>query len=310
MTEGVQERIPIGELCIDHALIRQAEKGERSDFEETLSFVSRMNLDIFTISPVYPQNVKRLPHPAECLWPDLKKWTAETLLFTFALLDGAFEWGLRLLGFRNFLLLDKTAPAALRGFIQQVEKLNKTLIAFLAKSGVDGVILADDIAFGSGLMTRPAVLREYFFPSLARQTAAAAEHNLLAFYHSDGNYREVIPDIIDAGFSGLHCLDKSSGMDMARLQQEVGNALCLWGHLDINDAIQAGDSARLPDLTAAIQRLATGKRFILGTNSGLFQGMNVEGLSALYRSISPLPKPHKNANAPGCPMNDRGEVKG
>ena len=63
----------------------------------------------------------------------------------------------------------------------------RSIAGFIEKK--DSVILADDIAFNSGLMTRPAVLREYFFPSLSRQTAAAAEHNLLAFCYSDGNYR-------------------------------------------------------------------------------------------------------------------------
>jgi uroporphyrinogen decarboxylase len=288
MTEGVKERIPIGELCIDKTLIQQTSGSERAGFEETFSFVAGMNMDIFTLSPVYPKEASRLPRPGDCLWPDLKKWTTGTPLFTFALLDGAFEWGLRIFGFHDFLIMDRTSPLTFSGFIEEVEKLNQSLIRFLADGGIDGIILGDDIAYAQGLMMRPSVFREYFFPSLSRQVAAAKKKDLPVFYHSDGNYRDVIPDIIDIGFSGLHCIDRSSGMDIMQVQQEVGNALCLWGHLDATCATQAGDAEKLPVLVDSIRRLAAGKRFILGTNSGLFQGMDCEGLRTLYRSVSPI----------------------
>jgi uroporphyrinogen decarboxylase len=125
------------------------------------------------------------------------------------------------------------------------------------------------------------------------QAAVATGKNLPVFYHSDGNYRDFIPDIIEAGFNGLHCLDKSSGMEITQVQQHIGNALCLWGHLDVADATQAGDAKKLPDLVDSIWRLASGKKFILGTNSGLFEGMDLEGLRALYRSASPIREPQE-----------------
>lgn len=286
ITGGVNGQIPVGELTIDRALIERAMHCERAGFEESRAFIACMNMDIVVLSPVYPDKGRLLPHPGECLWPDLKRWTTETPLFTFALLDGALQWGMRLFGFQDFLILHKTAPAKLNGFIQEVEKLNQSLIGFLAKHGIDGIMLGEDIAYKQGLLTGPSVFREFFLPSLSRQAARAAHDNLPVFYHSDGNYREVIPDIMDAGFSGLHCLDKSAGMDIAQIQEEVGNSLCLWGHLDLHDAKQAGDPSALPGLLDSIQRLASGKRLILGTGSGLFKGMDLEGLRTLYRSVS------------------------
>jgi uroporphyrinogen decarboxylase len=294
MTEGIRDRIPTGELCIDKAVIKQALSCERAGFEETYAFVSGMNMDIFTISPVYPDQMKRLPRPDECLWPDLEKWTTQTPLFIFALLDGPFEWGLRIFGFHDFLIMDKISPSALSGFIREVEELNQALILFLTGAGIDGIILADDIAYAKGLLMRPSVLREYLSPSLSRQAAVATPKGLPVFYHSDGNYREFIPDIIEAGFHGLHCLDTSSGMEITQVQHQVGNALCLWGHLDMADATQAGDANKLPDLVDSIRRLASGKRFILGTNSGLFKGMDLEGLRALYLSASSISEPQEH----------------
>lgn len=288
IAEGVKDRIPKGELCIDDSLIQPALNCERVGFEERRAFVAGMNLDIFTLSPVYPGQGKRLPGPEECLWPALREWTTETPLFIFALLDGAFEWGLRVFGFQDFLVLPRTSPLTLSAFVQRVEELNQSLIRFLAGSGINGIILADDIAFTKGLMIRPSTLREYFFPSLARQVAVAADYGLPGFYHSDGHYWDVVEDIIAAGFSGLHCIDRTSGMDICQLQAEVGDKLCLWGHLDVSDATRAEDPAQLQDLVISIRQLALGKRFILGTNCGLFAGTDFEGLRLIYRAVAPF----------------------
>ncbi|CAA7600781.1 Uroporphyrinogen decarboxylase [Acididesulfobacillus acetoxydans] len=289
ITGGVKERVPKGELCIADSLIEKALNCRVVGFRERYAFVKGMNLDIVTIGPVYPEQGKRLPGPNEIIWPELKEWIAETSLFTFALLDGAFEWGLRTLGFQDFLLLPHASPLQLNGHIRAVEEVNTAQIRLLAESGVDGIILADDIAFPNGLMLRPQVLKEHFFPSLARQAALAAKAGLSVFYHSDGRYGDVIEDVIASGFAGLHCIDRASGMEMESLRAKVGNRLCLWGHLDAGDAERAGDPAVREELTRSAWQLARNERFILGTNSGLYEGMDIEGLRALYRSIDGLP---------------------
>lgn len=286
ITEGARDQVAKGELCIDDGVVRQALRCKRVGFEERLAFVAGMNLDIFTVAPVYPEQGKRLPRPDECLWPDLKKWVAETPLYTCALLDGAFEWGLRVLGFQDFLILDRTSPVAFNNFIKAVEDLNQSLIRFLAESGIDAIIIGDDIAYNKGLMLSPAVLREHFFPSLSKQVAVAAHKGLPVFYHSDGNYRDVVGDIVNAGFNGLHCIDRDSGMDLSWLYSEIGDKLCLWGHLDASAIVQAGDPVLLKDWAMSIRRFASGKKFILGTNSGMFEGMDVEGLRILYQAVA------------------------
>lgn len=278
-------RIPKGELVIGDSLVRQRLNCAQVGFPERLAFVSEMNLDIFTLSPEYPDPGTRLPQSEECVWPAIREWTTETSLFIFGLLDGAFEWGLRVFGFQEFLVLYRTSPATLNSFIQAVEGLNQSLIRLLAENGINGIILGDDIAFTQGLMLKPSVLREYFFPSLARQVAVAGRYGLPVFYHSDGNYHDVLPDVINSGFTGLHCIDRTSGMNIRQIQAEVGNALCLWGHLDAADAARAGDAKELPVLMDSVRQLAREHRFILGTNSGLFEGLEVEGLRRMYREI-------------------------
>lgn len=285
LQNGVTDRIPKGELCITDGAIHKVMRVPEAGFTEKKAFVETMGLDIYSLSPQYPQQQKNLPTKKEYLWPELKNWTVDTPYFIFAVLDGAFEWGMRLLGFQEFCS-NLRSPLVMEALIAQVEKLNFYMIEKLAAEGVNGFILADDIAHQHGLFAKPQVFQELFIPSLARQAEQILRLGLPVFYHSDGNYRAVLNDIINTGISGLECLEKTAGMHIDELQTLVGPGVCLWGHLDTDDLEAAAKEASLltPLLNSTLA-LAQGKRFILGTTSGLFEGMQLEVLQELYAKV-------------------------
>lgn len=269
---GQAERILKGELVIEDQVVQKALGCDHVGFEEKRSFVDSLELDIITVSP----------HE----FPDLKKWVSQTNRFTFAILDGAFEKGLRSQGMGEFFSLLKSSPTELQEWIQAVEKTNLDWVQRLEAEGVDGIILADDVAYAGGLMVHPQNLRDYFIPSLARQVEEIKRRGLSAFYHSDGNYQAVLEDILQAGFEGLHCIDRHSGMDISALQKGVGDRICLWGHLDVQDFEEVVKEPEKVEAKAkVIKGLASGQRFLLGTSSGLFEGMNIQGLRALYQEL-------------------------
>jgi uroporphyrinogen decarboxylase len=278
-------RIPKGELCITDDVICGGAGCEPPGFAEKYAFIRELQQDIIALSPLYPCNLKRLPQSSEYLFPDVKLWVDETNLFTFAVLDGAFEWGMRIFGLQKFCMMLKDAPPALLGLINQVEKLNLGMVQVLEAEGIDGILLADDIAYQNGLFASPNILREIFIPSLARQVHKIATHGLSVFFHSDGDYRLVLDDIVNCGVSGLQCLEKSAGMNIAELQPRLSGRVCLWGHLDVDDIAQAADSNQCRTLIEDIRRLASGGRFILGSTSGLFSGTDITLLKAIYSTL-------------------------
>lgn len=42
--------------------------------------------------------------------------------------------------------------------------------------------------------------------------------NLKVLYHSDGNWKRVIPDLVECGVDGFYCLEPAVGMDNVRLR--------------------------------------------------------------------------------------------
>lgn len=285
LRSGLTDYIPKGELCINEGVFCGQSGCSCPGFEERLAFIQSLRLDIISLSPLYPTGLKRLPEVKEYQWPDVHRWVNDTSLFTFALLDGAFEWGMRILGLHEFCVMLRRSTLSLQELTNRVETLNQSLVERLADQGINGIILADDIAYQQGLFASPQILRDTFIPSLARQAERIIDLDLPVFYHSDGNYMAVIEDIVAAGFNGLQCLEKSAGMDLHKIRAQFGKDLCLWGHLEVEGIMQANNPTVYNEILASTRNAASGGRFIMGTTSGLFEGLDIKALQAIYMGL-------------------------
>ncbi len=279
------DRVPKGEICIDEAVVKASLSCDRAGFDENLEFVNKLGLDIITLNPVYPVFNGYLPEPGEVCWPDLNNWV-NTGLFSFAVLDGVLGWGIKFFGFNQFLILPGKSPLSFQSFTEKIARFNMENARRLIDAGINGLIIADDLAYQRGLLLNPQVIRKHVFPSLKSQVVGMRRGGVPVFFHSDGNINEIIPDIIEAGFNGLHCIDRNSSMDIADLQLRYGSRLCLWGSLSAEDLIKAHDPGCLQALLDMICAAASKKGFILGTDSGLFKGIDLDGLSLIYKKIN------------------------
>lgn len=278
------EKIPRGELCIEDGVIKRELGCGAVGFEERLEFVKRLGADLICLSSKSGSS-KGIPEYRDVVWEDVERWTRDTPLFSFALLDGAFGWGVRSLGFERFVTLHVRSPLSLVSLVERVEALNMKLAEILVDQGINGFIIADDIAYNRGLLVSPKVLREYFLPSLERQVEAISKRGIPALFHSDGNYSEVLPDLLEIGFQGIHCIDRNAGMDAVALRQVYGEKLCLWGTLDVADLAKTDDEVYLAELIKGIEELGSQGGFILGTTSGLFEGIDIRGLMRVYQAV-------------------------
>lgn len=141
-----------------------------------------------------------------------------------------FETAYRLRGFAEFLF-DLAARRSLAHYL--LDQLTAMLIqnvVLLAQAGVDILLLDDDVAMPTGLIIGPATWREFFKPRLAQiiRTARELAADLLVFYHSDGDFTRLIPDLIEIGVNVINPLQPDC-MDAAAIKREFGDRLALWG---------------------------------------------------------------------------------
>ncbi|MFQ6615020.1 MAG: uroporphyrinogen decarboxylase family protein, partial [Fidelibacterota bacterium] len=104
---------------------------------------------------------------------------------------------------------------------------------------VNALWYSDDIAFNTGLLMSPEVLRIYFFPWLKAIGDLASASGKPLIYHSDGVLFDVLDDIMDCRVNALHPVEPKA-MDIRKVRQKAGNRLALIGNLDVGDILTRG----------------------------------------------------------------------
>jgi uroporphyrinogen decarboxylase len=115
---------------------------------------------------------------------------------------------------------------------------------------VDGISFMDDWGTQSALLVSPAMWREIYKP-LYREYAAmiqgAGKH---AFFHSDGNISEIIPDLVEIGVSALNA--QLFCMDIEEIGRRHKGRITFWGEIDRQHVLPFGT----PDqVRAAVRRV-------------------------------------------------------
>jgi Uroporphyrinogen-III decarboxylase len=108
------------------------------------------------------------------------------------------------------------------------------------------VMIAEDFSTKQGPIFSPGFLNKYHFPYLKRLAEAWKSYNIKVLYHSDGNYKKVIPDLMKCGVDGFYCLEPNCGMDIVELKNTWPSMV--WaGGVDGVDLLERGipDEVRL-----------------------------------------------------------------
>ena len=86
--------------------------------------------------------------------------------------------------------------------------------------GTELIDIHDDIAGTHGIFMSPEWYREYVFPWYKRMFEAIHEKSRKAMYVSDGNYMQVLDDILEAGADGLYI--ETTSMDPGEFMRRAG----------------------------------------------------------------------------------------
>lgn len=196
--------------------------------------------------------IESIAELAEYVFPDLsnpkrhaglskqvKKWHSQGVAVAGApphLGGELFEMAMRLRGFGNFMA-DLVQRKELAHYL--LDQLTAMLIEnglILARTGIDVLLLDDDIAMPTGLMISPDTWREFFKPRLANVIQIVKEESpdLLIFYHSDGDFTRLIPELVEIGVDVINPVQPDC-MDAAAIKKVFGDRLAIWGAVGTAD---------------------------------------------------------------------------
>jgi uroporphyrinogen-III decarboxylase len=138
-----------------------------------------------------------------------------------------------------------------------------------AAAGADAVLLADDWGTQAGMLIRPDQWRQFFFSTYQSLVSEIHSLGMHAWFHSCGQIRPIIPDLIAAGFDVLHPLQPSA-MDLSEITESFRGQICFAGGVDVQDWLPLAGAAEVEaEIKNLIDTLASpqGGYVIAPTNS-------------------------------------------
>ena len=134
----------------------------------------------------------------------------------------------------------------------------------LGEAGIDILHTADDVATQRGMMMSPDTWRRWIKPGLAAVIAAARakKPEMHVWYHSDGDCRAIIPELIEVGVTILNPVQPEC-FDPVWAKREYGRDLAFWGTIGTQTTMPFGTPE---DVRDAVKRMID----LVGDGGGLY----------------------------------------
>jgi len=156
-----------------------------------------------------------------------------------------------------------------------------------AEAGCDMLHCGDDVGMQDRLMMSPEMWRAWLKPRWRHVIKSAKDVNpeILAWYHSDGDVRQVIPDLIEIGFDVLNPVQPEC-MDPAALKREYGDRLAFWGCIGTQTTMPFGGP---DDVRAAVkwtvENVGHGGGLLIAPTHVLEPDVPWENIMALHEAV-------------------------
>ena len=231
------------------------------------------------------RDILRLPERSNRAYAAIQRDFGERIVVFASFLFGLFENSWQPLGFERFAVAVRKGRDFVRRMIKFYEDHYCLMVEAWADAGIPCAVYSDDMAYRSGPMLNPRLMEELYGDSLRRITATAHSLGMKMVAHTDGMVYPLLPWFADCGFDGVHSLEPTAGVELARAKEMVGDRLCLLGNIDITHTLV--DAAReevRAEVRRCIQDAGRGGGYILApTNS--HQSMDLEHLRWMLEAV-------------------------
>jgi uroporphyrinogen decarboxylase len=153
----------------------------------------------------------------------------------------------------------------------------------MCDAGADCCWVFDDLGFADGPFFSPENYRKYVMPSHEAITKPFRKKGLPALLHTDGNVNLLIPDFLDAGFTGLHPLEVNAGMDIIELKEKYGDKLAFFGNID-KRILHTNDLARIEkEVIPKVKVAMEGGGYVLASDHSISPQVDLDTFTAFSK---------------------------
>ena len=152
------------------------------------------------------------------------------------------EW----VGTARILYMFYDDPGLIEDMMEQMLYLETEVIKRVTKDiRVDQATFWEDMAFKSGPLISPAMVRKFMMPRYKKMTELLRSRGIDVIYvDSDGNLNELIPLWLESGINHVWPLEVAAGNDAVALRKKYGKNLVLSGNIDKRALIKGKEAIR------------------------------------------------------------------
>jgi uroporphyrinogen decarboxylase len=206
---------------------------------------------------------------------------------------GIFEFAQRIVGMENLLVMmitnEKESCALFDRLLELKLDYWQTALAELGDL-VDVVTYADDYGTQTSQLISPDMFRRLIKPRLKvlLETLSQSAPHAKRFFHSDGNVRPLIPDLLEIGVDILNPIHiRAQDMAPAGLKRDFGRDLVFWGGgVDTQGILPHGTPRQVKDdVRRNIEALAPGGGYVFNTIHNIQAGVPPENIMAMWEAL-------------------------
>ena len=194
-------------------------------------------------------------------------------------------WQIR--GLEELLTDMLSQPEMASCLFERLAELRIAQAAAYLRAGCDILMLGDDVAAQTGMIMSPALWRRFLKPLMARiiDEARAIVPGIPVFYHTDGDCRAIVEELIEIGITILNPVQPEC-MDPAEMKRRYGDRLAFWGTIGIQGTLPFGTPADVRrEVKTRIETVGAGGGLFLGPSHMIEPEVPWDNLVALYEAI-------------------------
>jgi len=198
-----------------------------------------------------------------------------------------FELAWAMHGMENLMVAFYDNPEFVNRLFDEITARRQAMARQLVKAGVDVLRLGDDVGCQRGMMMHPEIWRAFLKPRLASiiELARKDRPGIPVFYHSDGDVREIIGDLIEIGVTILNPVQPEC-MDPFEIKKQYGDRLTLWGTIGTQTVFPFGTPEQMRQLVKEyMEALAPGGGYVIGPTHSLNDDVPWENIAAFYEAV-------------------------
>jgi uroporphyrinogen decarboxylase len=195
------------------------------------------------------------------------------------------------MGLRNFAIkLHKDYDFVDRAF-EWVEERSRMGIDTAIKEARPDVVLFDgDCAYQTGLMVHPAIFRRLVLERTEETLSHLRPLGIPYALHTDGKLDDVIPLLLELGFSAVHGCEKAAN-DLGHLVEKFGDEIVLVGNMDVTFLYLSTHEQVRRETNSMLDIGSRKGKFVAACNTRPLDNIPQENYLAMVQSIKEF-SPH------------------